>query len=163
MEDQKTNKSIEWKNPNFINRFGLNKDNCLEYISEAEHIWDSSSSNAVYNSQIKNLDIVTSLESYLKSTPGVQYNLTHHLEDLFIVQKQYRENKDVIYPMNVAYISEGSVFSSPSCADIFRTRTMQSMFKLDSVFETLEDEIHFHPSRGYSFKKNTESSEINEE
>ena len=156
-------KSIEWRNPNYINQFGLSKDNCLEYLAEAEHIWDPTSSNAVYNTQIKQLDIQTTLPDYLKSTPGVQFNVTHHLEDLYIVQKQYRENEQLIYPLNACYISEGNVYASPSCSDIVKMRTLHSMYKLDQVFETLEDQVHFHPSRGYSFKKDSVDTPILEE
>ena len=151
--DAENPKYTEWRNPNFINHHGLNKDNCVDYISEAEHIFDPTCSNAVYNLQIKELDLKITLPEYLKKTPGIQYNVTHALEDLYVVQKQNRENENMIFPLNACYISEGNVYASPSCADIVKMRTMHSMYKLDKVFENLEDEIHFHPSRGYSFKK----------
>eukprot|EP00834_Sanchytrium_tribonematis_P002805 NODE_94_length_21525_cov_0.751003.p15 type:complete len:162 gc:universal NODE_94_length_21525_cov_0.751003:7902-8387(+) len=151
-------KYLEWRNPIFVNQNGISKDNCIDYISEAEHIWDANSSNAVYNFQIRQLDIKTSLEDYLKKTPGTQFNLKHYHEDLFVIQKDNREDENIKYPLNVCYISESNVYASPSCADIIRMRSFHSMFKLDHAFQSIDDEVHFHPSRGYSFKKADEIS-----
>ena len=146
-------KSVEWRNPAFLSQYGLSKENCIDYISEAPHIWDPTSSNAVYKTQLQQLDLTTKLSEYLDKTPGVQFNVTHHLEDLFVIAKQYRESEKSIYPLNTSYISEGNVYASPSCSDLVKMRLMHCMYKLDKVYEKIEDEIHFHPSRGYSFVK----------
>ena len=123
--------------PVWIQNFGLNATNILEYFYFSP-FYDPESNNQVL--RIQGADI-----SFLKEMQGKQYIhvANEHEPALFIVKEMDRDVKGNARLREVYYCIEGTFYKAPDLYNLIRIRSKKIAYFLDKSFcSTLENHVY---------------------
>ncbi|ORX90201.1 MED6-domain-containing protein [Basidiobolus meristosporus CBS 931.73] len=157
MEEDLTN--LEWRFSEWlVQAGGLNPQNVLEYFSLSPY-WDPESNNAILKMQTQ-FNELEPLDMKLREMTGIEFVLAHERWPvLFVIRKQRRRSPDEAIPIATYYIINGNIYQSPDLYSVMANRMLTSLTHLQSAFREAHKFAEFHPSRGYSWKIETEKSQ----
>ncbi len=84
---------------------------------------------------------------YVREMKGIEFSVFVAKPDerLFVIQKGFRKNSNLIIPLTYYYILEGNIYECPSLSAIFLTRFNIICESFSEVFST----IHFSHEKSY--------------
>ena len=129
--DENAIKMLSFNDPAFIQHFGLNAMNILDYFYPSP-FYDPSSCNQGLRMQ------GASLEN-MKTMKGIQYIHESNPEaepQLFKVKKVYRESPTTVKTLEVYYCLEGTFYQAPDLFDVVSTRTKKVVAHMREGFST---------------------------
>lgn len=140
---------IQWKNPEWINQFGLNTGNVLDYFSESP-FYDRTSNNQVIKMQFQfqppppnittPLEYTKYIESKLMEMVGIEFVVAHIREpDFWIIRKQNRLNKESVQILQSYYIIGANIYQSPRLYRLISSRLLNLTYLIKKVINLLNN------------------------
>jgi hypothetical protein len=133
---------IQW-----LNMYGLRRDNALEYFYTSP-FFDISSNNQII--RIQGVDM-SQHDSILQGMIGTEYvldDINTSEPNLFVVREQHRRSRRYgdVDLINVFYILNGIVFQCPDFLDLLKSRISKTANYLAHSFETAKNSVAWHVS-----------------
>lgn len=141
---------IQWKNPEWIQQFGLHTGNVLDYFSESP-FYDRTSNNQVLRMQFQfqqippNINPQKYLQLKLVEMTGIEFIIAFSREpDFWVVRKQRRLNAKQVNIEQDYYIIGANIYQSPKVYDILSSRLLSSVLSIKSSMELLNKMSKFN-------------------
>lgn len=161
---------VQWRSPEWIQAYGLNKNNVLDYFALSP-FYDRSSNNQVlkmqsnFNEQMRMNGIELTKE--LKKLTGIEYQVVISREpDLWVIFKQNRKSPTDTDVLAVYFVTGENIFQSPSIYNVLASRILATSKFLEEALQIAEQLPEFS-SGGYEYRQNEVAQEtsvvINEE
>ncbi|CDR45302.1 CYFA0S17e01134g1_1 [Cyberlindnera fabianii] len=156
MSDQPALDELQWKNPEWIQSFGLNTGNVLEYFSESP-FFDRRANNQTVKMQMQfqagiQMDS-TMIEKEMKKLTGLEYVIHLRREpDFWVLRKQNRLSPDRVEPLADYFVIGANVYMAPTAKDIVSSRLLSSALSLKHAINNLQTLAQFTPSDGHTYK-----------
>lgn len=164
---------IQWKNPEWINQFGLFTGNVLDYFSESP-FYDRTSNNQVIKMQFQfqppppnittPLEFTKYFENKLMDMVGIEFVLAYIREpDFWIIRKQNRLSKDHVNILQDYYIIGANIYQSPKIYHLISSRLLNSTYLIKNSINLLNslNEFKFDDDLINAHNNNTSSSATN--
>ncbi|EGV63777.1 Mediator of RNA polymerase II transcription subunit 6 [Yamadazyma tenuis] len=140
---------IQWKNPEWINQFGLNTGNVLDYFSESP-FYDRTSNNQVFKMQFQfqppppnlntPLEYTKYFESKLSDMVGIEFVIAYIREpDFWIIRKQNRFSRDNVQILQSYYIIGANIYQSPKLYRLISSRLLNSTYSIKTAINLLNN------------------------
>lgn len=144
---------IQWRNPEWINQFGLNTGNVLEYFSESP-FYDRTSNNQVLKMQFQYqppppnlntpLEYTRYFESKLMEMVGIEFVVAYIREpDFWVIKKQNRLNRDSVQVLQSYFIIGANIYQAPTLYKILGSRLLSSTYFIKNTIRSLNDLAEF--------------------
>lgn len=145
---------IQWKSPEWIQHFGLNTGNVLDYFAESP-FYDRTSSNQVLRMQIQFQQIPPHIhpqqfiQSKLLEMVGIEFVVSFVREpDFWIIRKQRRLDPSTTITEQDYYIIGANVYQSPKIHDILSARLLSSVLSMRKSVDLVNKMTKFSISDG---------------
>lgn len=145
---------IQWKLPEWIQQFGLNTVNVLDYFAELP-FYDRTLSNQVLRMQFQFQQILPNIhpQQYiqLKLTEmvGVEFVVAFVREpDFWIIRKQRRLDPNTTFTEQDYYIIGANVYQAPKIHDILLSRLLLSVLLVRKLVELVNSMTKFSIADG---------------
>ena len=89
---------------------------------------------------------------------GVEYDLWYftYTPSLFVIRKQKRTSSTSVSLLSIYYIIEGTIYQAPNLQSVLSSRIQTSIYFCQKALEEAQQQVMFHPSLGYTWKKDAQ-------
>ena len=132
---------VQW-----LNIFGLHKENVLEYFSTSPFYDCSSDNHIIFTQRI-------SPDKLLELT-GIQFivdDKAMHPPELFVIKKIRRKSPKSFDILQIYYCLDGTIYLAPTFFDLMRSRTIKGSYYLLQSFQNLSKHTLYTAERGQVF------------
>lgn len=158
---------IQWKNPEWIQQFGLFTGNVLDYFSESP-FYDRTSNNQVLRMQFQFQQIPpnTNPQKYLQlklvEMTGIEFIIATSREpDFWIIRKQRRLSPTQVSIEQDYYIIGANIYQAPKVYDILSSRLLSSVLSIKGSMELLNKMSKFNiHDMGHSYPTQLVEKEV---
>jgi len=159
--DQPNPEHLSFIDPVFLQQFGLNKDNALDYFALSP-FYDKACNNEFCKMQAFTQ---SQLQSNLKTMTGTEYVLDESIKDprLFVVIRQDRQSSRYAELQAIYYILEGTIYQAPSVLSLLNSRLSKLAYNLDKALDTLQDNVCMTDTCDYRWSFNEDISLLENE
>ena len=141
---------IQWKNPEWIQQFGLFTGNVLDYFSESP-FYDRTSNNQVLRMQFQfqqippNINPQKYLQLKLVEMTGIEFIIAASREpDFWIIRKQTRLSPKQVNIEQDYYIIGANIYQAHKVYDILSSRLLSSVLSIKGSMELLNKMSKFN-------------------
>lgn len=145
---------IQWKNPEWIQHFGLHTGNVLDYFSESP-FYDRTSNNQVLRMQFQFQQVPPGtnpsmyMQQKLREMTGIEFIVAFYRDpDFWIIRKQRRFSQDEVQIQQDYYIIGANVYQAPKIYEILSSRLLFSVLSLKKSVDLLSKMSKFSISDG---------------
>lgn len=150
---------VQWRSPEWIQRFGLRTDNVLDYFSQSP-FFDRSSNNQVLKMQSQFNELGQAqhrnpAEFYneLRNMRGVEFVVAISREpDLWVIRKQNRLSPQETRPLATYFVIGENIYMAPSVYSVVTSRLLSTTLNLNKALTKARALPGFSPSQGYFYK-----------
>ncbi|KAH3685102.1 hypothetical protein WICPIJ_003922 [Wickerhamomyces pijperi] len=147
---------IQWKSPEFIQHFGLNTLNVLDYFAESP-FYDRSCSNSTVKMQYQNLPEIqltpNLLAQEMQKLTGVEFIITHsHKEQFWIIRKQHRLSQTEALPLADYYVIGANIYMAPTVKDVISSRLLATVLSMKNAISEVQKLSQYTPAEGHTYK-----------
>ncbi|KAI8841331.1 MED6 mediator sub complex component-domain-containing protein [Chytridium lagenaria] len=141
-----------FKDATFLQMYGLNEHNVLNYFAMSPQFYDKTSINERLEMQTRFNQLQAS-EMDRNAMTGVDYSLESfsYNPSLFVIRKQYS-----IHPQKVLV---PNIYQSPDLATILSNRVLTSLFHMKTAFTEFQKNVKYHPSFGHFLDEEKDEDE----
>ncbi|TPX70466.1 hypothetical protein CcCBS67573_g06552 [Chytriomyces confervae] len=140
--------TVSFKDTEFLQMFGLNHDNVLDYFKLSPQFYDKRCINESLAMQ-KRFNSLSDLDH--RNMTGIEYarHSYSYNPSLFVINKYYRHSPDKLDLLAVYYIVEGTIYQSPDLFTLLSNRLLTSLHQIKTAFSAVKEEARFQPARPY--------------
>ncbi|TPX56425.1 hypothetical protein SpCBS45565_g08419 [Spizellomyces sp. 'palustris'] len=157
MEDQDLTQ-ISWRDPAFLQHFGLGEHNVMDYFAMSE-FYDKSSINEQLRMQARFNELQTSQldkrSAYFMT--GIDYELLYAIVNvqpsLFVITKGMRRSPNHVDLLAAYYILDGTVYQTPDLHTLVSNRILTSLHHVQKLFDGALADSRYHPALGHYWKE----------
>ncbi|KAJ1557298.1 hypothetical protein HK096_008052 [Nowakowskiella sp. JEL0078] len=154
---------VSFKDTTFLQHFPLDEHNIIDYFALSQ-FYDRSCINEQVRMQERFLSFSQNdssasalpLKMDARAISGVEYTVALeyllYKPALFVIYKFYRHTLDRKELLAAYYIIEGTIYQAPNLSSLLSNRILTSLHHLQQGFQAIRSQVHFHPSRGYSWE-----------
>jgi hypothetical protein len=144
---------ISFIDTNFIQMYGLNEFNAIDYFSLSQ-FYDRTCNNNVVKMQTR-FNSIQELQIQMSKMVGIEYILAHVQQPaLFVIHKRKRSSPEKVSLLESYYILEGTIYKCPTLYRVFSTRLMTSLYFISKAFEEIQSSVSFSlVDSSYNWKK----------
>ncbi|KND04822.1 uncharacterized protein SPPG_00525 [Spizellomyces punctatus DAOM BR117] len=154
MEDQDLTQ-ISWRDPAFLQHFGLGEHNVMDYFALSE-FYDKSSINEQLRMQARFNELQTSQLDKRQMT-GIDYELLYAIVNvqpsLFVITKGMRRSPNNVDLLAAYYILDGTVYQTPDLHTLVSNRILTSLHHVQKLFDGALADSRYHPALGHYWKE----------
>ncbi|ODV62329.1 mediator complex subunit MED6 [Ascoidea rubescens DSM 1968] len=164
MGDKLVLDELQWRNPEWIQMFGINTDNVLDYFSQSP-FYDRTSNNQVLKMQAQFSENFynRNLLSELKKMTGTEFIVAHVKEpDFWIIRKQNRLSINETVPIADYFIIGVNIYMAPTIHSIVQSRLLNTCLALRNSLDSIRNLAYFSPSQGHGYIVDPNMDSINE-
>ncbi|KAH6582747.1 hypothetical protein BASA61_008377 [Batrachochytrium salamandrivorans] len=143
--------SVSFKDTAFLQVFGLNEHNALDYFAMSQ-FYDKSCLNEQLKMQVRHNDLqAQQLDG--RQMKGLEYTIWYFTlqPSLFVIRKQTRFSPTRVDLIAVYYIVEGTVYQAPNLCQVLANRVRTSLFFTKNALQIAKESYRHNPILGYSW------------
>lgn len=149
---------LQWSSPEWIQAFGLNFYNVLEYFSQSP-FFDRTSNNQVLRMQFQFTEKLINLPQThpifvqnLQKMTGIEFVVVINNEpNFYIIRKQQRQSPNKVRILSDYYVINSNIYMSPNLFSILNSRLLNCICNFKKSFGILNDLNNFNPSTGHQY------------
>lgn len=160
---------IQWKNPEWIQQFGLHSINVLDYFSESP-FYDRTSNNQVLKMQLQyqpppnitnHMEYQKYFETKLSEMMGLEFIIAYTREpDFWIIRKQNRMDDKSVSILQDYYIIGANIYQAPKLYGLLSSRLLNSLLLIKKSIHVLDELDSQSSGGGEGRESNRESNTV---